>query len=137
MAKNSRGKPPAVFAGINILPFWTTWGIRNRFQINFRNHRKIVVVDGKAAFIGGHNVGDEYLGLSLEFGHWRDTHVKIKTGFSNSGPGSPTCLHRSYKSVISFCVVRPGSQHAMRRNLHCIFLLCQCRSIQYYFLCAE
>ncbi|NOX35491.1 MAG: cardiolipin synthase [Deltaproteobacteria bacterium] len=65
-------------AGINILPFWTTQGIGNRFQINFRNHRKIVVVDGSIAFIGGHNVGDEYLGLSRKFGHWRDTHVKIK-----------------------------------------------------------
>ena len=65
-------------AGINILPFWSTKGITNRFQINFRNHRKIVVVDGKVAFIGGHNVGDEYLGHNADFGHWRDTHVRIK-----------------------------------------------------------
>lgn len=64
--------------GINIRPFWTTQGIRNRFQLNFRNHRKIVVVDGRLAFIGGHNIGDEYLGLSPTFGHWRDTHVSIK-----------------------------------------------------------
>jgi len=34
----------------------------NRFQLNFRNHRKVVVVDGKVAWVGGHNVGDEYLG---------------------------------------------------------------------------
>jgi cardiolipin synthase len=60
-----------------MLPFWTTQGLRNRFQINFRNHRKIVVVDGKTAFIGGHNVGDEYMGKNPDFGHWRDTHVKI------------------------------------------------------------
>jgi len=65
-------------AGVNILPFWTTQGIKNRFQINFRNHRKIVVIDGREAFVGGHNVGDEYLGLNPEFGHWRDTHVRIK-----------------------------------------------------------
>jgi cardiolipin synthase len=64
-------------AGIRMLPFWTTQGLRNRFQINFRNHRKIVVVDGKTAFIGGHNVGDEYMGKNPDFGHWRDTHVKI------------------------------------------------------------
>ena len=50
---------------------------RNRFQINFRNHRKIVVTDGKAAYVGGHNVGDEYLGKSPRFGHWRDTHVEL------------------------------------------------------------
>lgn len=65
-------------SGINIRSFWTTQGIRNRFQLNFRNHRKIVVVDGRLAFIGGHNIGDEYLGLSPRFGHWRDTHVRIK-----------------------------------------------------------
>tara|TARA_R110002096_G_scaffold27831_10_gene84637 strand:+ start:127 stop:1623 length:1497 start_codon:yes stop_codon:yes gene_type:complete len=64
--------------GIDIRPFNTRQGHSNRFQINFRNHRKVVIVDGKTGFIGGHNVGDEYLGLSEEFGHWRDTHVKFQ-----------------------------------------------------------
>ncbi len=50
----------------------------SRLQINFRNHRKIVVVDGKEAFIGGINVGDEYLGRDRKFGAWRDTHLKLK-----------------------------------------------------------
>lgn len=49
----------------------------SRFQLNFRNHRKIVVVDGKEAFIGGLNVGDEYLGRDKRFGAWRDTHLKL------------------------------------------------------------
>jgi len=65
-------------AGVRIFPFNTRRGWRNRFQINFRNHRKIVLVDGLIAFIGGHNVGDEYLGKSARFGHWRDTHVEIR-----------------------------------------------------------
>jgi cardiolipin synthase len=65
-------------AGIEIHEFNTQKGITNKFQINFRNHRKIVVVDGKAAWIGGHNVGDEYLGKNKKFGHWRDTHIKIE-----------------------------------------------------------
>jgi cardiolipin synthase len=43
-------------------PFNTRKGDANRFQLNFRNHRKIVIVDGRTAFVGGHNVGDEYLG---------------------------------------------------------------------------
>jgi cardiolipin synthase len=64
-------------AGISIYPFHTQKGLFNRFQLNFRNHRKIVVVDGRDAWIGGHNVGDEYLGRDKAFGHWRDTHVKI------------------------------------------------------------
>ncbi len=64
-------------AGVRLSSFQTTKGKANRFQINFRNHRKIVVVDGRTAFIGGHNVGDEYLGLNPHHGHWRDTHVCI------------------------------------------------------------
>jgi len=68
-------------AGIQVYNFHTQKGIRNRFQINFRNHRKIVVIDGKSAWIGGHNIGDEYLSKSKKFGHWRDTHIKI-TGAS-------------------------------------------------------
>lgn len=51
---------------------------RNRFQLNFRNHRKIVVVDSACAFIGGLNVGDQYLGLKPPLSPWRDTHVEIR-----------------------------------------------------------
>ena len=40
----------------------------NRFQLNFRNHRKVVVTDGHSGWIGGHNVGNEYLGLSPRLG---------------------------------------------------------------------
>ncbi len=65
-------------AGIKQSEFNTTQGAHNRFQLNFRNHRKNVVVDGKVAWIGGHNVGDEYLGLDPKVGHWRDTHVRIE-----------------------------------------------------------
>lgn len=42
-----------------------------------RNHRKIVVVDGKTAWVGGHNVGDEYLGKNPKMSPWRDTHVRL------------------------------------------------------------
>src|SRR6478609_6616485 len=49
-------------AGVVDLPFRTSRGFRNRFQINFRNHRKIVIVDGEVAYVGGLNVGDEYMG---------------------------------------------------------------------------
>ncbi|MEH6580476.1 MAG: cardiolipin synthase [Halioglobus sp.] len=65
-------------AGVKVAAFNTTQGRRNRFQLNFRNHRKIVVVDGKYAWIGGHNVGDEYLGLNKKIGHWRDTHTRAQ-----------------------------------------------------------
>lgn len=65
-------------AGISVNAFNTRKGPSNRFQLNFRNHRKLVVIDASEAWIGGHNVGDEYLGRDPKFGHWRDTHVHIK-----------------------------------------------------------
>jgi cardiolipin synthase len=64
--------------GVHITPFGTRKGLQNFFQVNFRNHRKIVVVDGQVAFIGGLNVGDEYLGRDSRFGHWRDTHLQLE-----------------------------------------------------------
>ncbi|GEP85504.1 putative cardiolipin synthetase [Staphylococcus piscifermentans] len=47
------------------------------FRLNYRNHRKIVVIDGVIGYVGGFNVGNEYLGLSKKFGYWRDTHLRI------------------------------------------------------------
>lgn len=44
---------------------------------NYRNHRKLVMIDGAIAYIGGFNVGDEYLGLNPRFGYWRDTHLRV------------------------------------------------------------
>ena len=54
-------------------------------RINYRNHRKIVVADGHHAWVGGHNVGVEYLGEDPKLGHWRDTHVRV------SGPAALGC----------------------------------------------
>jgi len=64
-------------AGVSIHPF-ATQRRSNRFQLNFRNHRKIVVVDGKRGYVGGLNVGDEYLGLKPPLAPWRDTHLEIE-----------------------------------------------------------
>jgi cardiolipin synthase A/B len=75
---SSRLRQQLAQTGVNIAPFNTRQGWRNRFQLNFRNHRKVVVVDGLAAWIGGHNVGDEYLGKNKQIGHWRDTHTKFQ-----------------------------------------------------------
>lgn len=47
-------------------------------RVNYRNHRKIVVIDGNTGFIGGLNVGDEYLSRSKTYGFWRDTHILVK-----------------------------------------------------------
>lgn len=47
-------------------------------RLNYRNHRKTVVIDGRVGYVGGFNVGDEYLGLNKKFGYWRDTHLRIE-----------------------------------------------------------
>ncbi len=64
-------------AGVETAAFLTA-GSGNRFRVNFRNHRKIVVVDGTEAFVGGHNVGDEYIGKHATLTPWRDTHVALR-----------------------------------------------------------
>jgi cardiolipin synthase len=64
-------------AGIQVSSFKTNKGLKNPFLLNFRNHRKIVVCDGKVAFIGGSNIGKEYRGESLYFKAWRDTDVRL------------------------------------------------------------
>ncbi|MEW9500779.1 cardiolipin synthase [Jeotgalibacillus marinus] len=47
-------------------------------RLNFRNHRKVIIIDGRVGYIGGFNVGDEYLGLNKRFGYWRDTHLRVE-----------------------------------------------------------
>jgi len=65
-------------AGVEIRPFHSSRGRWNRFQLNFRNHRKVVVADGAVGWVGGLNVGDEYMGRNPKFGHWRDTHMRLE-----------------------------------------------------------
>lgn len=63
--------------GVCVHAFETQRGRGNFFQLNFRNHRRIVMVDGSTAFVGGLNIGDEYVDNTKRFGHWRDTHVQL------------------------------------------------------------
>lgn len=72
--------------------FWkqlNSWGIetaeffpallgRLQLRVNYRNHRKIVVIDNQVGYVGGFNVGKEYIGLDEKFGYWRDTHLRIQ-----------------------------------------------------------
>jgi cardiolipin synthase len=94
----------AVFLPLN--PF------RRRIQVNMRNHRKLLVVDGKVGFIGGLNVGDEYLGQVPRFGFWRDTHLRLR------GPAVAD-LQRVFIEDWDFAagerVVGAGDPEALRR----------------------
>lgn len=72
--------------------FWRNWdrkGIRTEaffpalfgrlhLRVNYRNHRKIAVIDNRVAYVGGFNIGKEYIGLEEKFGYWRDTHLRLQ-----------------------------------------------------------
>lgn len=64
--------------GIMLAEFFPAFLKKFQFRLNYRNHRKIVVIDGETAFVGGFNIGREYLGLKEKFGYWRDTHLQIR-----------------------------------------------------------
>jgi cardiolipin synthase len=67
-------------AGVNVSSFNGRHKMLRLFgpaRLNYRNHRKLVLVDGQEAWVGGHNVGVEYLGEDPKFGAWRDTHVHV------------------------------------------------------------
>lgn len=65
-------------AGIKVAVFFPAYLGRFQFRFNYRNHRKIAVIDGRCAYVGGFNIGREYLGVDKKYGYWRDTHLKIK-----------------------------------------------------------
>ena len=46
-------------------------------RLNYRNHRKLVIIDGQVGYLGGFNIGKEYLGKKKKFGYWRDTHLRL------------------------------------------------------------
>jgi len=82
-ALGSRALGPAYLsemraAGIQIEPFFPVRLPFMQNRINYRNHRKILVVDGAVGFVGGINIGDEYLGRDPAIGYWRDNHLQIK-----------------------------------------------------------
>ena len=60
-------------AGGYAVPFLPRFVVR----LNYRNHRKLAIIDGEVGYIGGFNVGDEYLGITKRYGPWRDTHLRF------------------------------------------------------------
>lgn len=82
MGSNKRMSKEAISkmkqAGIIFAEFDKVWIPFLSNKINHRNHRKIVVVDGKVAITGGINIGDEYIHRSVKFGFWRDTSILLQ-----------------------------------------------------------
>lgn len=81
----SMGVKPSFYDGLRknggyAGPFLLTRSNLFDFRLNYRDHRKIVVIDGETGYVGGFNVGDQYLGRLPKFGPWRDTHLRIQGG---------------------------------------------------------
>lgn len=64
-------------AGVKVGVFFPALLGRLNLRVNYRNHRKIVVIDGTVGYVGGFNIGREYISRDPKFGYWRDTHLKI------------------------------------------------------------
>jgi len=65
-------------AGVSIVPFLPLRTALLERRLNYRNHRKIIVVDNRVGFLGGINIGDEYIGGDKRLGYWRDTHLQLE-----------------------------------------------------------
>ena len=71
---------PLIDAGVKCAFFFRPKMKIFLMRLNYRNHRKLVVIDNSIGYIGGFNIAREYLGLKEKFGYWRDTHVRIRGG---------------------------------------------------------
>ncbi len=58
-------------------PRFKVFNLSLNLKLNYRDHRKLVIIDGEIGYLGGFNIGDEYLGKDHRFGHWRDTHLRL------------------------------------------------------------
>lgn len=65
-------------AGVRFVPFMPVWIPFLNSHMNYRNHRKLVIVDGSTAYLGGLNIGDQYLGKTPYFGYWRDSLAVLR-----------------------------------------------------------
>ncbi|MDP8231747.1 MAG: cardiolipin synthase [Candidatus Zophobacter franzmannii] len=64
-------------AGVELVEFAPTVFQFVNSSLNYRNHRKIIVIDGEVGFVGGLNIGDSYVGKNKHFGYWRDSHLML------------------------------------------------------------
>jgi cardiolipin synthase len=87
-------------ANVDIRPFNSTKGLGNRLQLNFRNHRKIVVCDGDFSLIGGMNIGDEYRHRHPVLSPWRDTSISILGPAVQAVPSANNNAYTLYDTLI-------------------------------------
>lgn len=84
-------------SGIKTAEFFPAFLRKLHLRMNYRNHRKIVVIDNEIGYVGGFNIAREYVGLDEKFGYWRDTHLRIR-GTAVSGLAMRFLLDWNYAS---------------------------------------
>lgn len=115
--------------GIGVKAFKSPFLRRMISGFNYRNHRKIVVIDRYIGYVGGFNLGKEYLGLEAKFGFWRDTHLRITGSAVHSlrevflkdwGEYSETSLgvRGTGGSVVQVITSSPGTRAPHIRNTY-------------------
>ena len=105
--------------GIKTSEFFPALLRRLHLRINYRNHRKIVVIDGKVGYVGGFNIGKEYIGMDDRFGYWRDTHLRI-TGSAVASLGLRFALDWNYASKENLFLTDKYMRHeAAESGQHC------------------
>ncbi|CAM2748961.1 cardiolipin synthase [Fructilactobacillus fructivorans] len=77
MGTTQRFFKPLFEAGGHAYPFLHTHSNFFDFRVNFRDHHKILVIDGEHGYVGGFNIGDQYMGWSKKFGNWQDCSIRI------------------------------------------------------------
>jgi len=76
ISKKSKERMKA--SGIEFYPFMPVMFSQFTGKMNYRNHRKIVVIDGEIGYVGGMNISDNYINYETDEGFWRDTHLRIR-----------------------------------------------------------
>ena len=105
--------------GVRTSEFFPAALRRLHLRMNYRNHRKIVVIDGKIGYVGGFNIGKEYIGLDDRFGYWRDTHLRM-TGSAVTALGLRFALDWNYASKENlFMTDKYMRQDEIESRQHC------------------
>lgn len=107
---NAEWLQPLRDAGAEVAAHNPSVGYSDPYEGNFRNHRKNCIVDGEVAFIGGHNIGDDYLSRNPEVGHWRDTHFRVR------GPAVLVAQQSFVRDFFHVSGVAPSAKWTARRH---------------------
>lgn len=107
---------PLLDSGVRLIPFLPVFIPFLSSKLNFRNHRKIAIIDGLTGFVGGVNLGDKYLGNDKRFGYWRDSHIKLK-GDSVYSLQKSFLIDWDYLSDEKLDLEKYFPEHEIRNNL--------------------